>query len=219
MADYRGLNTLKTRAIGALLAACVVAMPAALALPTGWQVVEGSVSFDQQGDVLNITSTTNTAVINYITFNVGSGETINFIMPNAGASILNRVIGGNISNIAGSINANGRLGIVNTAGIQVANTAQIQAAALLATTLNISNQDFFSNTMQLVKEGNGASIINEGEINIAEGGYALIAASGIVNTGNIIAEDGTIHLAVGDTVTFHLSNNSSVEVTVDEGIP
>ena len=218
MADYRGLNTLKTRAIGALLGACVVAMPAALALPTGWQVVEGSVSFDQQGDVLNITSTTNTAVINYITFNVGSGETINFIMPNAGASILNRVIGGNISNIAGSINANGRLGIVNTAGIQVANTAQIQAAALLATTLNISNQDFFSNTMQLVKEGNGASIINEGEINIAEGGYALIAASGIVNTGNIIAEDGTIHLAVGDTVTFHLSNNSSVEVTVDEGI-
>ena len=218
MADKFWLGKRLRTVIAVLLALGVINTQMALALPTGWQVVEGNVSFDQQGSVLNIISQSDKAVVNYITFNLASGETVNFILPNVSSSILNRVIGGQSSSIAGVINANGKIGLVNTAGINIANTAQIHAAALLATTLNIADNDFFENTIQLTKQGNGAGITNAGEIDIAKGGYALIAATGISNSGNIIAEDGSIHLAVGDKVTFHLSNNQSVEVTVDEGI-
>ena len=196
----------------------LLAAQSAFALPTGWQVVEGNVSFDQQGSVLNVISQSDKAVVSYITFNLASGETINFILPNATSSILNKVIGGQVSNIAGMINSNGRIGLVNTSGIHLASTAQVQSAALLATTLNIADQDFFNDTMTLVKNGNGATVINEGKIDISKGGYALIAANNIINSGSIIAEDGSIHLAVGDKVTFHLSNNSSVEVLINEGI-
>ena len=43
-------------------------------------------------------------------------------------------------------------------------------------------------------------------------------ASAVINTGNIIAQDGTIHMAVGDSVTFHLSDHSSVKVTINDEI-
>ena len=148
----------------------LLAAQSAFALPTGWQVVEGNVSFDQQGSVLNVISQSDKAVVSYITFNLASGETINFILPNATSSILNKVIGGQVSNIAGMINSNGRIGLVNTSGIHLASTAQVQSAALLATTLNIADQDFFNDTMTLVKNGNGATVINEGKIDISKGG-------------------------------------------------
>ncbi len=197
----------------------IVLSSSAFGLPTGWEVIEGNVSVDITDNIMTITSTTDRAVINYITFDLASGETINFVLPNAEASILNRVIGGDITTIAGSINSNGRLGIVNTAGIYMANTAQIQSAALLASTLNISNDDFFSDVLSASKNpDNIASIINEGEIDITKGGYALFVANSIINTGNIIAEDGTIHMAVGDKVTFNLSDNSSIKVTIDQEI-
>ncbi len=208
-----------SRFTAGLLSLLIILSTSAFALPTGWEVIEGNVTVDVTDNIMTITSTTDTAVINYITFDLASGETINFVLPNAGASILNRVIGGDISSIGGSINSNGRLGIVNTAGIYMANTAQIQSAALLASTLNISNDDFFSDVISASKNpDNVASIINEGEIDITNGGYALFVANSIVNTGNIIAEDGTIHMAVGDKVTFNLSDNSSIQVTIDDEI-
>ncbi len=207
------------RSMALLTAALILFSSSAFALPTGWEVIEGNVTVDVTDNIMTITSISDTAVINYITFDLANGETINFIMPNAGASILNRVIGGDISNIAGTINASGRLGIINSAGINIANTAQIQSAALLASTLNISNDSFFSDVISASKNpDNIASIINEGNIDITDGGYALFVANSIVNTGQIIAEDGTIHMAVGDKVTFHLSDNSSVKVTIDEEI-
>ena len=119
------------------------------ALPTGWEVIEGSVDVSVQDNVMTVTSTTQSAVVNYITFDLASGETINFVLPNASASILNRVIGGDVSTIAGTITSNGRLGIMNTAGIHIANSAQIQSAALLASTLNISNESFASDILTL----------------------------------------------------------------------
>ncbi len=218
----RKLKHTYRRAVSAFLAMLIVftysaaGVLTAQALPTGWNVVEGNVSVDITGDIMTITSTTDTAIISYISFDLANGETINFIMPGASSSIINQVIGGNISNIAGTINANGIIGLQNTAGIQIANSAQINAAALLATTLNIGNFD--GNSIGLMKDAgqDGAAIVNEGDINVSK--YAILAGSGIANMGSIIAEDGTIHLAVGDSMTFHLSDNQSISVTIDDGI-
>ena len=80
------------RVVAGLLAMLIILSTSAFALPSGWEVIEGNVRVDVTDNIMTITSTTDTAVINYITFDLASGETINFVLPNAGASILNRVI-------------------------------------------------------------------------------------------------------------------------------
>lgn len=215
---YMSPRTMKRllKSTSAVMAFMITALyTGAFALPTGWEVIEGNATFEVSDNVLTITSTADKTVINYISFNLSSGETINFIMPGAGGTIINQVIGGGISNIAGTINANGTIGIINTAGIAIANSAQINAASFLASTLNVG---IINNDSIALDGGNGKGIVNEGEINIANGGYAILAGAGVNNMGSIIAEDGTINLAVGDSMTFHLSNNTVVDVTIDEGI-
>ena len=132
----------------------------AFALPQGWQVVKGNVSFEQSGNSLTVTSQSRRAVVKYVSFNLASGESVNFILPDSSSRILNRVIGGGKSVIAGNIMSNGHIGLVNTAGIQVANTAQIQAIGVLASTLNISDESYFSDTWEFQKAGNAAGIVN-----------------------------------------------------------
>ncbi len=204
------------RFLASAIAMLIVFSASAFALPTGWNVVEGNVTVDITDNIMTITSISDQAIISYVSFDLASGETINFIMPGASSSIINKVIGGNISNIAGSINANGIIGLQNTAGIQIANTAQINAAALLASTLNIANMD--ANRIDLMKDPgtNNAGILNEGQIDVSQ--FAIIAGSGVANLGSIFADDGTIHLSVGDKMSFHLSNNTTVDVVIDEGI-
>lgn len=186
-------------------------------MPQVEAILEGNATVEVVDNVMTITSLSEKTVISYISFNLASGETINFIMPNAGSEVINIVTGGQFSTIQGAINANGMIGLVNTAGIVIANSAQIQAASLLASTLNIGSID--SETIKLNNNGNApAGVVNAGQINITNGGYAILAGSGVHNVGQIIAEDGTINLAVGDSMTFHLSDSTSVSVTIDEGI-
>lgn len=191
-----------------------IAMPV-FALPQGWQVIQGDVNFNQSGDTLTVTSGSQQAVVHYVSFNLKNGETVKFILPNSSASILNRVIGGGESIIAGNIIANGNVGLVNTAGIQIANTAQIQAIGFLASTLNIANDSYFSGVQKFTKGAGGGAIVNAGVIDAEN---VSLVGSQIVNTGAIIAENGQINLAVGDEITFHLSDNQVVSITVDEGI-
>ena len=55
--------------------------------------------------------------MNWNTFNVGTGERAQFVQPNSSSTILNRVTGGlGPSQILGSIDANGRVFIVNRDG-------------------------------------------------------------------------------------------------------
>lgn len=212
------MRMIYNRIIISLLCLALFSQTSGFALPTGWEVIEGEATFEVQDNILNITTTTDKTIINYISFNLASGETINIFMPGIEDSVIHRVIGGDVSHIDGIINSNGRFGLINTAGIVIANSAQINAAALLASTLNLSNDDFMSDQLTFEKTGESAGIINNGVIDISNGGYAIIAASGIVNTGEIIAEDGSIHLAVGDKISVHLSDSTSVSVTVDEEV-
>ena len=111
---------------------------------TGGAVVEGAATIQQAGSITNIHQTSQNAVINWNTFNIGAGETANFIQPNINAGVLNNVTGGSLSSIAGQINATGSVTIVNPQGIVFHNGALINAASITASTLNVSSQDFMN---------------------------------------------------------------------------
>ena len=64
---------------------------AANQLPTGGQVAAGQASISQSGNTLNVNQTSQRAVVDWNTFNIGKDATVNFQQPNAQSATLNRV--------------------------------------------------------------------------------------------------------------------------------
>ena len=116
----------------------------ALAGPQGAQVVHGQASFARpNASTLNITNSPN-AVINWQSFSVGVDETTRFLQSSSSSAVLNRVVGGDASAILGRLQSNGRVFLVNPQGIVFGPNAIIDTAALVASTLDIANEDFLA---------------------------------------------------------------------------
>lgn len=110
-------------------------------VPSNGTVVAGAIKGSNNNiisDPTNITQTTQNAVIKWDDFSVGANATVNFNGPSAGFNTLNYVDSGKLSQIYGTINAtNGNIYIVNTAGVQIGNSAQINVGSLYVSNKNL----------------------------------------------------------------------------------
>src|SRR5579859_3683383 len=89
------------------------AQPAPNARPTGGVVTAGMASISQSTSTTTIAQSSQRAVVNWQSFNVGSQQTVQFQQPSASSMTLNRVVGPDPSQIAGKIDANGQVVLVN----------------------------------------------------------------------------------------------------------
>ena len=185
------------------------AIPTALALPQGAKVVQGAAIFNQpQSGTLNITNSDKT-IINWQQFNIGPGQTTNFIQPDSSSAVLNRVISNNPSEILGQLNSNGQVYLINQHGILVGEGAQINTQSFFASTLNISDDDFNNNVLSFSSGGHG-KITNRGYIKTAENGHIVLIAPNIENGGVIEVDNGNIILAAGQSITITDLSNSQL---------
>jgi filamentous hemagglutinin family protein len=184
-------------------------------LPTGGNVVGGSASIGQTGNTMTIDQSTNRAAINWQTFNIGSGYTVQFNQPGSTSITLNRVVGGVPSNIQGSLLANGQVWIQNANGVLFGSGATINVNSLLVTTKNIDVNQFMSgsNTFDLTSTGINAGIINDGSITAH--GYVTLVGDQVRNTGDINASK--VILAAGDSATVSLNNGQGISVELTKG--
>ena len=110
-------------------------------VPSNGTVVAGAINGSNNNiisDPTNITQTTQNAVIKWDDFSVGANTTVNFNGPSAGFNTLNYVDSGNLSQIYGTINADkGNIYIVNPAGVQIGNSAQINVGSLYVSNKNL----------------------------------------------------------------------------------
>src|SRR5262245_19499722 len=115
----------------------------AAANPLGGQVVGGNATIAGTGTpAVTVTQSSQNAVINWNSFNIGTGEQTRFVQPNAASTVLNRVLGDpNPSQIHGTLTANGRVLLINPNGVVIGNGAVINTAGFLATTHDIANPD------------------------------------------------------------------------------
>ena len=72
------------------------------------------------------------AVIDWQDFSVQLGELTRFVQPGANAAVLNRVLGGNPSQLLGSLQANGQIYLVNPNGILVGSQGSIDSQSFIA---------------------------------------------------------------------------------------
>ncbi|HWT37985.1 MAG TPA: filamentous hemagglutinin N-terminal domain-containing protein, partial [Paraburkholderia sp.] len=178
----------------------------AQALPTNGQVVAGRAGISQNANTMNINQGSQRAVINWDTFNVGQGNTVQFNQPNAQAQALNRVVTGVPSNIQGTLLANGQVLIQNANGVLFGKGAVVNVGSLLATTKSIDTNEFMAgNPLKLQSTGTSASVVNDGQINAQ--GFVTLMGDQVRNTGAITtAPGGQVVLAAGDSATVALAN-------------
>jgi filamentous hemagglutinin family protein len=118
----------------------------------------------------------------------------------------------------------GTLGMVNTSGIIFGTTAQVNAANVIISTLNINSDNFFNpvdGKRNFYRGGDSAFIYNAGRIAARPGGYVALLSQAINNSGTIQvsslnASIGKVVLAVGERMTVSLDDKSQISVTVDE---
>jgi filamentous hemagglutinin family protein len=187
----------------------------ALAGPTGGAVVAGQAQINGTPGATIINQASQNAVINWQQFNIGKGETVQFVQPNSNAVALNRVLGNDGTTILGNLSANGKVFIVNPNGILFGQGSSVNTAGLVASTLDISNADFMAGNYKF--SGNGAGkVLNQGDIN-APGGYVALLGAHVSNEGTINARLGTVALAAGEAITLDVAGDGLLNVAVDRG--
>jgi len=150
------------------------------ALPTNGQVVAGAATINTAGTaaapVMNINQASQRAIVNWDKFDVGTNSTVNFNQPNAQASTLNRVSGNNPSQIMGKINAPGEVILMNQQGVYFTRDSKLDVGSVVATSHNISNDDYMAGKATYDRNGATGKVINEGQINTGLGGYVALLA-------------------------------------------
>jgi len=187
------------------------------ALPEDPVVEKGKASFEQpEHNTLNIAASNNT-VINFSSFNIAHNETVNFIQPSSDSRCLSRVTGPSPSEIAGNLYANGILFLVNPNGIHITETAQIQIPHFVASTLDITTNNFVAGNyvFEHAPERVYAQLLNEGRIT---GKNIALIGSAVNNNGIIIAKLGCAHLASGDKATVSFDSRGMMQVEVNEEV-
>lgn len=182
------------------------APPAAQALPSGGQVSAGQASITQTGALMQIQQSSQRAVMNWQSFNVGKDSQVQFIQPNAQSVMLNRVIGENPSQIFGRISANGQVILSNPQGVYFGRDARVDVGGLLATTMSMADADFMAGRLLLEHKGSTAGVVNEGELHSALGGYIALLAPEVRNQGVVIARMGTVAMAAGEAIELQFDS-------------
>jgi len=188
------------------VAALALSPPAARANPEGGTVVAGTATVSSPAPgAVQIDQRSQKAIIDWRSFSIAPGERTSFNQPGASAITLNRVRGGDPSQILGQLTSNGQVWLLNPNGVVFGKAARVDVAGLLATTLNISNRDFLTGAYNFAaSSGAPATIANEGQITVRDAGLAALVAPGVANSGVIEARLGQIQLSAanGFTVDF-----------------
>ncbi|MBE0619390.1 MAG: filamentous hemagglutinin N-terminal domain-containing protein, partial [Burkholderiales bacterium] len=202
----------RKRLIVAAISACFASAPA-FGNPTAPQVVNGAANFNQSGNLLTVTNS-NGAIINWNSFSIGANETTRFNQSSAASSVLNRVIANDPSVLLGTLSSNGKVWLVNPAGILVGQGARIDVAGFVASTLNVRNEDFLAGRLNFGATPNAGSIQNYGQITTPSGGSVYLIAPEVENHGIIHAPNGEVILAAGQTVQLLDTGTPGVKVDI-----
>ena len=218
-AKVRQRGDFKPKLIALSVAACFSLSTAqSLANPTGGTVSSGSASFASSGNTLTITNGAN-AIINWQSFSIGVNEITRFLQSSGSSVVLNRVVGANgvipQSVIDGVLSSNGRVFLLNSSGIAIGSSARIDVAGFVASSLNLSDQDFLNGRLRFTETPGAGAVSNAGVIDTSSGGAGgrvFLVGPDVQNSGVIRSPQGEIVLAAGKSVELVSENSPFVTV-------
>lgn len=185
------------------------------AAPSGGNVVHGNAEIIHNGSNTIINQGSNSAIINWDSFDINKGESVHFNQNSSSSIVLNRVTNGLPTNIFGNLTANGNVFIMNNAGVLIGNGAVINTNSFLAGAANINDKDFMAGKYNFY--GAKGSVINNGNIKVQNGGYAVLLGKNVENNGLIAAKLGKIYLSSGEAFRMDMSGNDLIGVYIEKG--
>ncbi|SFP07138.1 filamentous hemagglutinin family N-terminal domain-containing protein [Variovorax sp. OK605] len=223
---------LQLRPIAFSLICAGVAPAMAQVLPSGFMPVAGGVTMTQGAGVMNINQPFQRGIVNWQTFSIGAGGTVNIAQPSTRAVLLNRVVGdgGTIlaSRIDGTLRTSlasnpnlpgGSVFLINPSGIVFGKGASVSVGGLVASTLDIADDRFmpagsmdkaFGRNDELVFVGSSGSVAQvkvEGGASItttSPGGTVALLGGAVRNEGDINVARGSVGLVSASKVTLNL---------------
>jgi filamentous hemagglutinin family protein len=184
--------------------------------PVGPSVVSGAATFNAVGKNLTVTNSPG-AIINWQGFSIRPDEVTRFVQSGAASAVLNRVTGPEHSAILGQLLSNGRVFLINPNGVTVGAGARIDTAGFVASSLNLSNEDFLAGKFRYTDSGNAGKVTNAGTINTHSGGSVYLVAPTVENHGVITAPNGDVMLAAGKSVELVSTASPDIRVQLQAG--
>ena len=192
------MNLRKKMRRGSLAALIALALSSsALAMPTGGVVQSGDVNIGGSTDFSTVASgatigATTDSVINWATFGIGSGESLNFNIP-TGKLLLNQVTGAQVSDILGTMRqtGGGEIALVNPNGIHIGGNAVLDVNTLTLSTLGIGTKNDAETLLRQGALGARAITVDQGaQFDIARklnifGGQVAVADGVVFNLNDI----------------------------------
>ncbi len=179
----------------------------AIAQPQGTRVERGDASITRSGSLTQIRAANNT-ILRHASFDIAQGQTVQFIQPSANARVLNRIDSAAPTRIDGALLANGRVYLVNPAGVFFGSNSVVNAGGLIAAAGKMSDRDFLRGVDRFTELT--GDVIASGSI---RAGDVILAGSNVEVGGAIVADRRAI-LVSGDDVLVRQSGSSSVHVKV-----
>lgn len=177
-------------------------------LPTGGTVVAGNSTISTSTIRVDVVQTTNRSIINWGSFSVGSGGTVQFVQPSSTSAVLNRVTGTGSSTILGTVSANGQVFLLNPNGIVVGPSGRIEAAGLVLTTAAIADGEFMAGTVSVSSPPGGVTFSAEpGILDPGSSAFSIGASGGLIT--------GTVPVVLNTTTLPPISGT----LVVTGGVP
>lgn len=204
-------------AINTLAACLMLSFGASVyALPTGGVVAAGGAGITSSASTTTITQSTANVAINWQSFGIAAGQTVQFVQPGSSSVALNRVLGADPSSILGNLSSNGKVFLLNPNGILFGSGASVNVGGLVASTLGISDANFMAGRYAFTNAGPG-TVVNQGSITAADGGYVALLGNSVSNQGVISARLGSVALAAGNAVTLDIAGDGLLNVSISQG--
>ncbi|WP_415182325.1 filamentous hemagglutinin N-terminal domain-containing protein [Phaeovulum sp.] len=185
-------------------------------LPQGGSVVQGGavISVPGAGQMI-INQSSNRAVVNWNSFSIGQGNSVDIRQPSTSSAILNRVTGTTTSEIHGRLSANGQVFVVNPNGIFIGEQGAVSAGGgFVGSTLDTTDENFMAGRLRFEGQGASAAVRNDGRVTIGRGGFAALLGGHVSNAGTVTVPMGRIGLASGEMVTLDVSGDRFLQVAV-----
>ncbi|KVS36076.1 GLUG motif-containing protein [Burkholderia ubonensis] len=214
----RGKSSTRARVVAVLASLVGGALTSAHALPVGEKIVSGQADILRYDDgrQMSINQRSDKLLTEWTSFNVDKTQRVVFNQPSKTSIALNRVVGQDASAIDGRIEANGRVFLVNPNGILFGSGAQVNVGGLVASTLDISNEDFAAGRYRFAGQS-PLGVMSEGNLVAAEGGAIALLGAKVTNRGVVQAQMGTVALGAGSDVTLNFDGGKLLSVQVDKG--
>jgi filamentous hemagglutinin family protein len=204
-----GKKWLDARLLLGTAAIALIVSPVAHANPKDGSVTTGSAAISASSSKTTVDQKSEGVVIDWSSFNIGAGQTTQFVQPNSSALAVNRIGGASASQILGTLDANGRVVLINGNGVLFGKNSQVNVGSLIATTTDGSDSDVLAG--KFTKAGNqNASVVNNGAITAAGGGVVALVAPNVTNTGTVNAKLGTVALGAANKFTVDFSGDGLV---------